>query len=210
MWAIVKASQVVQLVSSPKSVVINDTAHPKEIFIHWTKDELKEIGIYEFISSTQPDSRFETGGAVSYTVDDDAGTVTESITIKNRKLTDTNEVDENGDPLLDENGDQVVTKGLKSMYKEQIKSQASSLLASTDWMVVRYAEDNTKAIPSDVSTYRASVRTKADEICTAIDGCTSMTKLKALFESTYNDDGSLNTIAKMQDFPTNDIKEYER
>lgn len=210
MWAIVKASQVIQLVSSPKSVVINDTAHPKEIFIHWTKDELKEIGIYEFISSTQPDSRFETGGAVSYTVDDDAGTVTESITIKNRKLTDTNEVDENGDPLLDENGDQVVTKGLKSMYKEQIKSQASSLLASTDWMVVRYAEDNTKAIPSDVSTYRASVRTKADEICTAIDGCTSMAKLKALFESTYNEDGSLDTIAKMQDFPTNDIKEYER
>ena len=188
MWAIVKASQVVQLVSSPKSVVINDTAHPKEIFIHWAKDELKEIGIYEFI----------------------AGTVTESITIKNRKLTDTNEVDENGDPLLDENGDQVVTKGLKSMYKEQIKSQASSLLASTDWMVVRYAEDNTKAIPSDVSTYRASVRTKADEICTAIDGCTSMAKLKALFESTYNEDGSLDTIAKMQDFPTNDIKEYER
>ena len=210
MWAIVKASQVIQLVSSPKSVVINDTAHPKEIFIHWTKDELKEIGIYEFISSTQPDSRFETGGAVSYTVDDDAGTVTESITIKNRKLTDTNEVDENGDPLLDENGDQVVTKGLKSIYKEQIKSQASSLLASTDWMVVRYAEDNTKAIPSDVSTYRASVRTKADEICTAIDGCTSMAKLKALFESTYNEDGSLDTIAKMQDFPTNDIKEYER
>ena len=210
MWAIVKASQVVQLVSSPKSVVINDTAHPKEIFIHWTKDELKEIGIYEFISSTQPDSRFETGGAVSYTVDDDAGTVTESITIKNRKLTDTNEVDENGDPLLDDNGNQVVTKGLKSMYKEQIKSQASSLLASTDWMVVRYAEDNTKAIPSDVTTYRASVRTKADEICTAIDGCTSMAKLKALFESTYNEDGDLDTIAKMQDFPINDIKEYER
>ena len=210
MWAIVKASQVVQLVSSPKSVVINDTAHPKEIFIHWTKDELKEIGVYQFISGTQPDSRFETGGAVSYTVDDDAGTVTESITIKNRKLTDTNEVDENGDPLLDDNGNQVVTKGLKSIYKEQIKSQASSLLASTDWMVVRYAEDNTKAIPSDVSTYRASVRTKADEICTAIDGCTSMAKLKALFESTYNDDGDLDTIAKMQDFPTNDIKEYER
>ena len=210
MWAIVKASQVIQLVSSPKSVVINGIGHPKEIFIHWTKDKLKEIGIYEFISGTKPDSRFETGGAVSYAVDDDAGTVTEKITIKNRKLTDTNEVDENGDPLLDENGDQVVTKGLKSIYKEQIKSQASSLLAPTDWMVVRYAEDNTKAIPSDVATYRASVRTKADEICTAIDGCTSMAKLKALFESTYNDDGSLDTIAKMQDFPTNDIKEYER
>lgn len=211
MWAIVKASQVVQLVSSPKSVVINDTAHPKEIFIHWTKDELKEIGIYQFISSTQLDSRFETGGAVSYTVDDDAGTVTESITIKNRKLTDTNEVDENGDPLLDDNGNQVVTKGLKSIYKEQIKKQASSLLAPTDWMVVRYAEDNTKTIPTEVSTFRSSVRTKADEICTAIDGCTSLTKLKELFETTYNDDGSVDTLAKMQELPNdNDVEEYKR
>jgi hypothetical protein len=211
MWAIVKASQVVQLVSSPKSVVINDTAHPKEIFIHWTKDELKEIGIYQFISSTQLDSRFETGGAVSYTVDDDAGTVTESITIKNRKLTDTNEVDENGDPLLDDNGNQVVTKGLKSIYKEQIKKQASSLLAPTDWMVVRYAEDNTKTIPTEVSSFRSSVRTKADEICTAIDGCTSLTKLKELFETTYNDDGSVDTLAKMQELPNdNDVEEYKR
>ena len=210
MWAIVKASKVIQLVSSPKAVVINDTAHPKEIFIHWKKDELKKIGIYEFIQSSQPDTRFETGGAVSYTVDDDAGTVTESITKKNRKLTDTNEVDENGDPLLDKNGDQVVTKGLKTIYKEQIKKTAKALLSPTDWMVWRYVEDNKKTIPSKVSTFRSSVRTKADEICTAIDGCTSMAKLKALFESTYNEDGSLDTIAKMQDFPTNDIKEYER
>ena len=42
MWAIVKASKVIQLVSSPKAVVINDTAHPKEIFIYWKKDQLKK------------------------------------------------------------------------------------------------------------------------------------------------------------------------
>ncbi len=211
MWAIVKASQLVQLVSSPKPVVINDIAHPKEIFIHWKKDELKKIGIYQFISGTQADSRFESNGAISYVVDDKVGTVTEKITIKNKKLTDTNEVDENGDALLDENGDQVITKGLKSIYKEQIKSQASSLLKPTDWMVVRYAEDNTKTIPTEVSTFRASVRTKADEICTAIDGCTSLTKLKALFETTYNDDGSVDTLAKMQELPNdNDIKGYKR
>ena len=211
MWAIVKASQLVQLVSSPKPVVINDIAHPKEIFIHWKTDELKKIGIYQFISGTQADSRFESNGAISYSVDDDTGTVTESITIKNKKLSDTNEVDENGDPILDVNGDQVITKGLKSIYKEQIKSQASSLLKPTDWMVVRYAEDNTKTIPTEVSTFRASVRTKADEICTAIDGCTSLTKLKALFETTYNDDGSVDTLAKMQELPNdNDIKGYKR
>ena len=211
MWAIVKASQVVQLVSSPKSVVINDTAHPKEIFIHWTKDELKEIGIYEFISGTQPDSRFETQGAISYVVDDDAGTVTETIAKNNKNINDVNEVDENGDPLLDEYGDQVVTKGLKTIYKEQIKQQATSLLAPTDWMVVRKAEDSTKSIPSAVTTYRASVRTKADEICTAIDNCDTLDKLKALFKTTYNDDGSVNALATMQTLPNdNDVKDYKR
>lgn len=211
MWAIVKASQVIQIINSPKPIVINDIGHPKEIFTHWTKDKLKEIGVYDFISGTRADSRFESNGAISYSVDDDAGTVTESITIKNKKLTDTNEVDENGDALLDENGDQVVTKGLKSIYKEQIKKQASSLLAPTDWMVVRYAEDNTKTIPTEVSSFRSSVRTKADEICTAIDGCSSMTKLKALFETTYNDDGSVDTLAKMEELPNdNNIEEYKR
>jgi hypothetical protein len=211
MWAQVKASQVIKIINSPKPIVINDIGHPKEIFTNWKKDELKKIGIYEFISGTQADSRFESGGAISYVVDDKAGTVTEKITIKNKKLTDTNEVDENGDPILDEHGDQVVTKGLKSIYKEQIKSQAKSLLSSTDWIVWRFVEDNTKKIPTKVSTYRANVRTKADEICTAIDGCTSMTKFKALFESTYKEDGSIDVIAKMNDFPSNkDIKEYER
>lgn len=211
MWAQVKASQVIKIINSPKPIVINDIGHPKEIFTNWKKDELKKIGIYQFISGTQADSRFESNGAISYIVDDDAGTVTESITKKNRKLTDTNRVDENGDPLLDENGNQVVTKGLKSIYKEQIKSQAKSLLSSTDWMVVRYAEDSTKTIPTEVSTFRASVRTKADEICTAIDGCTSLTKLKALFETTYNDDGSIDTLAKMQELPNdNDVEEYKR
>lgn len=210
MWAIVKNSQLIKISNGNKPITVGDVVHPKDIFKHWTKSQLKDIGVYEFISGSTPDNRFETQGAVSYVVDDDAGTVTETIAKNNKNINDVNEVDENGDPLLDEYGDQVVRKGLKTIYKEQIKQQATSLLAPTDWMVVRKAEDSTKSIPSAVTTYRASVRTKADEICTAIDGCTSMAKLKALFESTYNDDGSLDTIAKMQDFPTNDIKEYER
>ena len=78
-------------------------------------------------------------------------------------------------------------------------------------MVVRKAEDSSKSIPSAVSTYRASVRTKADEICTAIDNCDTLDKLKALFESTYNKDGTIDVLATMQTLPNNkDIKEYER
>lgn len=211
MWAIVKNSQLIEISNGNKPITVGDVVHPKDVFKHWTKSQLKNIGVYEFISGSAPDNRFETQGAISYVVDDDAGTVTETIAKNNKNINDVNEVDENGDPLLDEYGDQVVTKGLKTIYKEQIKQQATSLLAPTDWMVVRKAEDSTKSIPSAVTTYRASVRTKADEICTAIDNCDTLDKLKALFETTYNDDGSVNALAIMQTLPDdNDIKDYKR
>tara|TARA_A100001201_G_scaffold120716_1_gene104213 strand:+ start:14 stop:649 length:636 start_codon:yes stop_codon:yes gene_type:complete len=211
MWAIVKNSQLIEISNGNKPITVGDVVHPKDIFKHWTKSQLKDIGVYEFISGSTLDNRFETQGAVSYVVDDDAGTVTETIAKNNKNINDVNEVDENGDPLLDEYGDQVVTKGLKTIYKEQIKQQATGLLAPTDWMVVRKAEDSTKTIPSAVTTYRASVRTKADEICTAIDNCDTLDKLKALFETTYNDDGSVNALATMQTLPDdNDIKDYKR
>ena len=211
MWAIVKNSQLIEISNGNKPITVGDVVHPKDIFKHWTKSQLKDIGVYEFISGSTLDNRFETQGAVSYVVDDDAGTVTETITKNNKNINDVNEVDENGDPLLDQYGNQVVTKGLKTIYKEQIKQQATSLLAPTDWMVVRKAEDSTKTIPSAVTTYRASVRTKADEICTAIDNCDTLDKLKALFETTYNDDGSVNVLATMETLPDdNDIKDYKR
>lgn len=211
MWAIVKNSQLIEISNGNKPITVGDVVHPKDIFKHWTKSQLKDIGVYEFISGSTLDDKFETQGAVSYIVNDDAGTVTENIAKKNKNINDVSEVDENGDPLLDEYGDQIVTKGLKTIYKEQIKQQATSLLAPTDWMVVRKAEDSTKSIPSAVTTYRASVRTKADEICTAIDNCNTLDKLKALFETTYNDDGSVNVLATMQTLPDdNDIKDYKR
>ena len=211
MWAIVKNSQLIEISNGNKPITIGDVVHPKDIYKYWTKAQLKDIGVYEFISGSTPDDKFETQGAISYVVDDDAGTVTETIAKKNKNINDVNEVDKNGDPLLDEYGDQIVTKGLKSIYKEQIKQQATGLLAPTDWMVVRKAEDSTKSIPNAVTTFRASVRTKADEICTAIDNCDTLDKLKALFESAYNKDGTIDVLATMQTLPNNkDIKEYER
>ena len=74
-----------------------------------------------------------------------------------KSLDDVNEVDENGDPVLDEDGNQVVTKGLKSQWISQVKEQANGLLMATDWYVIRKADDGT-AIPIDVSNYRSSIR----------------------------------------------------
>ena len=75
-----------------------------------------------------------------------------------KALEDVNEVDENGDAVLDADGNQVVTKGLKSLWVAKQKEIAASMLAPTDWYVTRKAETDV-AIPSEVSTYRSAVRT---------------------------------------------------
>ena len=103
-----------------------------------------------------------------------------------KTLTDTNEVDENGDPVLDENGDQVVTLGVKSVLKAQEKATAGSLLAKYDWYVVRKAEKST-AIPTAITTYRDGVRTACDTREKEIDACKDTAALVTLYGSTEKD-----------------------
>ena len=86
-----------------------------------------------------------------------------------KALDDVNEVDEDGNALLDEDGNQVVTLGLKSQYKAQTKATAASLLAPTDWQVIKATEVAAYSVPSEVTTYRAAVRTASNTIEAAID-----------------------------------------
>ena len=71
------------------------------------------------------------------------------------------------------------TKGLKSNFISQVKTTAGSILAQTDWMVIRKAERNVD-IPSSVATYRAAVVAKASELETAISAVTTVEQLIAL------------------------------
>jgi len=100
-----------------------------------------------------------------------------------KALDDVNEVDENGDPLLDEDGNQVVTKGLKSTFKAQVKAQAGGLLQGSDWYVIRNAESGT-AVPIEVSNYRSAVRAYSGFLEGEIDAVADHAAFVALFEST--------------------------
>ena len=71
------------------------------------------------------------------------------------------------------------TKGLKSNFIAQIKTTAGSILAQTDWMVIRKAERSVD-IPSSVTTYRASVVAKATELEASIAAVTTVEQLIAL------------------------------
>ena len=72
--------------------------------------------------------------------------------------------------------EQVVTKGLKSNFVAQVKQTAGSLLAQTDWYVVRKAERNVD-IPADIVTKRAAIVTEADRLETAIGNVTTVEAL---------------------------------
>ena len=117
-----------------------------------------------------------------------------------RSLTDINEVDDDGDALLDVDGNQVVTLGLKSIWIAQTKTTANSLLASSDWYVTRKAETD-EAIPSTITTYRTAVRTATGTIETAINGCADLDAFKALFVVPMDSDGEPSGKAPIYNYP---------
>ena len=149
----------------------NDIQYPANWLRLSTAEEKTAIGITEVADAPIYDSRF-------YWSDGTA-----------KAITDTNEVDKNGDPVLDENGDQVVTLGVKSVLKAQEKVTAGSLLAKYDWYVVRKAEKST-AIPTAITTYRDGVRTACNTRETEIDACKDTAALVTLYGATYDKDGN--------------------
>ena len=71
-------------------------------------------------------------------------------------------------------------KGLKSLWVAKQKEIAASMLARTDWYVTRKAEDSTAAIPTEVSTRRAAIRTTCGTRESEINACDTTDALAAL------------------------------
>ena len=184
MWALVTDNTITKIINKPKGLVIGDTRHSRNIFsFRWTNEEREAIGIYEvvFDNSNKKDEAYYTNTNQSFNFAD--GKVTASFgTATAKLLEDRNEVDEAGEPLLDDKGNQVVTKGLKSQKKVNIKQQASSLLAPTDWYVVKAAEVESYSVPEAMTTYRADVRTASNSMESKIDACSTVDELAVLYQ----------------------------
>ena len=108
-----------------------------------------------------------------------------------RALDDVNETNEDGTPMVDIDGNQVVTKGLKSNAIAQTKVTAAGLLAPTDWMVVRSAENGTD-IPANVLAYRAAVRLASETIETAITNAADLAAFIAMYDAPENGNAPIN------------------
>ena len=69
--------------------------------------------------------------------------------------------------------------GLKTSWLAQQKATAGSLLAQTDWMVVR-KEETGSVVPTATTTYRTTVRTQCKKREDQITACDTTDKLAAL------------------------------
>jgi hypothetical protein len=117
-----------------------------------------------------------------------------------RALDDVNATNEDGTPMLDISGSQVVTKGLKSNAIAQTKVTAAGLLAPTDWMVVRSAENGTD-VPSATLAYRQNVRAASETIEADISAVTTHAGFMALYDAPVDADGMPTGNAPINDWP---------
>ena len=169
----------------------NGIQHPANWHI-WSASDKAAAGLTEVTQETPPDSRLYTWGYQA-----DGVTISKTA----RSLTDVGLVDGDGNAVNDDDGNQSMQPGVRSDLKAEVKSQQGSLLAQTDWAVIRKADKGT-AIPSNIQTYRDAIRTKATAMESAIDGAANTDAVAALFVTrTTNEDGSVTKSGILYDWP---------
>ena len=154
-----------------------------------TVAEREAQGVYEIIydNTNLKDTRYYWNGAESIVFANNAVTASYAPAT-GKDVEDKDAVDSDGNNVLDDDGNQVIIPGLKTIFKNEVKAQAKSLLSPSDWYIIRKAEDAESTIPSNIATYRAAIRTKSNEMETAIDGAADAAAMQTLY--TYTNTGT--------------------
>jgi hypothetical protein len=76
-------------------------------------------------------------------------------------------------------GVEVKTTGLKTQWKSMQNQIAGTLIAPSDWRIIKAKETSTN-IPTAWKTYRAAIRTSCNTRQTEIDACKTVDELKEL------------------------------
>ena len=195
MYALVEDNNITQIITNPKTMVIGDVRYPAKIFQLWSQSELNAIGIYEVVtdSSNFKDEKWYINTNESYAFADNQ--VTRSWGTATAKAHAdtlwTQQDSDDGDLPDDKEVGDVKVEGLKTILIRTIKQQASGLLAPTDWYVVKASEVSDYSVPTNIATYRASVRTKSNEMETAITNASDTPALETLYTYTRQEDGTV-------------------
>ena len=172
MWAQVNGNEVVRTMVHPIDMEVDGVTHPKSIFTKWTTDDLKNIGVYPYSENTV-DSRYHYSGELTYTVN--ANNVVGSYAATDRDVAE-----------------------MKKNMISQVKGTASGLLSKHDWMAIREFEGG-EAMPANVKTYRAAVRTESNDKETEINALADMDAIKSYEATSYTE------VRKLWD---NDAKDW--
>jgi len=180
MFALVEDGSITKYFSGNRGITLGDIKYPKAIFTLWTKAEREAIGIYEVVwdNTNKKEEQWYINTDVSYAFGN--GKVTASYGSATAKphadilFTAQDESDGKGTE------GEVNARGLKYQKIRQIKKQAASELANTDWYIVRKADAGT-AVPSAITNHRAAVRTKCAEMETAITNASNTAAIETLY-----------------------------
>jgi hypothetical protein len=152
----------------------NDIQYPRNWLRLSTQEDKDALGITWEADPVRADDRYYWNGELD----------------NPKALEDVDAVDEDGNPVWEQELDnsdpenpvmvdtdvQVVTHGLKHTMINQVKHTAGTMLAQTDWYVIRKAEREV-AIPADVVAERAHVVAESDRLEVAIAACADVEAL---------------------------------
>ena len=172
-----------RIIRAGKAWTDNDGIQHPSNWMVWSDAEKAAVGLVWEDDAASFDGRFYWSASVA------------------KSLDDVNEVDEDGNPVLDADGQQLVTKGLKTNAIELVKRQAGDKLAVTDWMVIKASEVSGYSLPTDVATARAAIRTASNTIETSITGAADHAAFMALYDTPVDADGNPTGNAPINAWP---------
>jgi hypothetical protein len=185
MWASIDSdNNVTKVYTRPTAITYGDVNYPQNVMSSWSNDELATILVYPVVedSTNYEDPSYYINTNETFTYYDSVAingiTYTNTVvgaygTATPQSLNDTTTTDP-------DTGETTTTPGLKSKAITTQNQQAYSLLEPSDWYVVRKSENGT-AIPADWDTWRESIRTTYQEQVVAINACTTVPELQALY-----------------------------
>ena len=159
-----------------RAFTLGDIQYPANWLRLSSAEDRAALGITWETEATRADDRFYWNGDIN----------------NPKAMEDREEVDEDGNPMyvkvlgevdgepaMVDSDERLVSKGLKSQWIAQVKVTAGTMLATTDWMVIRKAERDV-AIPEDVVAKRAGIVAEADRLEAAITACADVEALIAV------------------------------
>tara|TARA_Y100001938_G_scaffold138074_1_gene203086 strand:- start:836 stop:1444 length:609 start_codon:yes stop_codon:yes gene_type:complete len=198
MWALVESGSISKVYNKPIQLTIGDIKYPSNIHNLWSEAELKAIGVYSVIidNTNYKNPEYYDNTNQSFTFADNK--VTATYGTATAKPLD-NVLWQDGDSDMPEGtsvGD-IKQSGVRPPKLVIVDQQAYSLLQPNDWMVVK-ATETSGTVASDWTTYRAAVRTAANDMKTKINAVSDVDALAALYA--YNDANP--PVRPLGEFPT--------